>query len=208
MPRLNRWLRAKRLQRWRTVEASLAALQPHRLTVKKTESPTGEQQRRRQRILPWVAPATHNATQRLEAEGFAPFFAHAKHKPDSRGKQRLEAEGLQSADDSFAQLIAPSTTQGELPVGGLEVAVVQLPSDCTTDSRFAVLGAISGQANAATGKGNLRKASREQGESLRRSARRKRRRRRHGVIWEVGFAWGNRVSSRESHLQNLFSASP
>ena len=45
-------------------------------------------------------------------------------------------------------------------MGGLEVAVVQLPSDCTTDSRFAVLGAISGQANAATGKGNLQKASR------------------------------------------------
>ena len=45
-------------------------------------------------------------------------------------------------------------------MGGLEVAVVLLPSDSPTGSRFAALGAISGQAHAATGKGNLQKASR------------------------------------------------
>ena len=40
-----------------------------------------------------------------------------------------EAEGLQTAVDSFAQLIAPSTAQGELPEGCLEIEAVQLPSD-------------------------------------------------------------------------------
>ena len=75
-----------------------------------------------------------------------------------------EAEGLQSADDSLTQLIAPSAAKRE-PVGNrLEVKLPETSKPQTGDSPFTVLGAISWLANPATGKGNLRKASHERGD--------------------------------------------
>ena len=96
LPRLNRWLQTKQLQRWRTVEASLAALQPHRLTVKKTESPTGELKRRGKGSCEGAfrRPLTRYATPR--AEGFASFF-FSRQANAATGKGNLQKASRNAA---------------------------------------------------------------------------------------------------------------
>ena len=71
-----------------------------------------------------------------------------------------KAKGLQTADDSFALLIAPSAAKRESVGNRLEVKLPVTSKPQTWASPFTVLGAISGQANPATNKENLQKASR------------------------------------------------